>query len=130
MKYLRGERKKVISGDGFDLETKFNAFVEKLEDDGIKYSSEYQPTVGFIITYESVRVIPETVKDEYELRGEKHTCIECPHYRRPTDGRVKYTKCFVSGMNCNGGDRCCEQFYEWLSNGVLELLPIGKDVPR
>ena len=130
MKYLRGERKKVISGDGFDLETKFNSFVEKLEDDGIKYSSEYQQNVGFIITYESVRIIPETTKDEYELRGEEHSCIECPYYERPTDGRVKNTKCHMVGLLRCGGDDCCEKFYEWLANGVITPIAIGKDVPR
>lgn len=131
MRYQRGERIKVIDvRGGFELETAFNSFVAKLEEEGKKYSYEFQPSVGFIIKYEVTKEIPENLKDEYELRGEKHHCIECPFYDRPTDGRRKYTHCKLRECLSCGADNCCEEFYDLLASGQIKLVEIGKEIQR
>ena len=132
MKYLKGNRVKIIdkTENGFDMQTIYNSFVAKLEEDGCKYTDEFQPSIGFIIRYEVTKAIPETTKDEYELKGMKFHCIECPFYQRPTDGRVRYTHCGFSNSLCRADDYACDQFYEFLDSGTITPIKFGEEIER
>lgn len=121
------QKYKVIStNDAFEFETRLNSFLKSLDEKGIEYEVQTNPTAGllaFIIYRESI-VIPEGLKEEYELAGERHYCIECPFYVRPTDGRVKNTRCGLSGKLTRRDDSCCDDFYKKMEKGEIELIEV------
>ena len=124
----KGSRVKVVTAsDGFNFETKLNAFLDDLDAKGISYTYEFNhnaPHTAYI-TYDHIYTVCESVRDEYEEVGETHTCIECPYYVRPTDGRRKYTRCNKTDKLCKGDDRCCDRFYEELDKGMLQIVRVG-----
>jgi hypothetical protein len=127
MRYVTGKQVKIISGaNAFDFETKLNSVLAGLNEQGIKYELQLAPQTGLVayIVFEEEKVIPETKKDEFELGGEKHVCIECPYFVRPTDGRIKYTRCRHEEKMCWNGKDCCEWFYEELFAGRITLKEI------
>ena len=125
MLYLNGKKVKVITGaNGFDFETKVNAFLTKLAEKGTDCEVQMDPTAGFIayIHYKEQVAVPECVADEYEKVGEIFTCGECPFYVRPDDGRRRYTKC-SKGFGLKKKDsKCCTDFYDWLDRGEVTLV--------
>ena len=128
MLYRHGKQVKIITGNGaFDFESKLNAVLSDLNNRGIKYELQLNPSTGFLayVVFEDNRQIPETIAEEFELGGEKHTCIECPYFVRPTDGRRKYTKC-VYGKLRGRDSACCDEFYEQLADGKIELVEVWK----
>jgi len=75
-----------------------------------------------IIRYKDRIEIPETIEEEYELQGIRHTCGECKHYRPSFDGRVKYTECpYDTTVSCWKDRHCCEYFWRMLKNGAKML---------
>ena len=112
--------KTITAGDAFDFDNKLNSFTDSLDLKGIPYTVSVNPSAGLLafVEYEVTVNTPENAKDEYELLGERHTCIECPFYVRPTDGRVKYTKCSLQNCLTDASQACCEQFYERLKRGM------------
>ena len=127
MTFRKGQRVEIIDGiSAGDFQEKLNRKLEELDIRGIKYDMQLSPQTGFLayIVYENETRIVETIKDEFEIRGEKHTCIECPYFVRPTDGRIKYTRCGAGQGICKRDSACCEQFYEWLYHGNIELVEV------
>lgn len=129
MKYAHGKQVRIVSGTtAFDFETKLNAILSDLNEQGIKYELQMNPSTGFLayIVLDEFRTIPETTKEEFEQGGESHVCLECPFFIRPTDGRRKYTRC-PKGQGLAYADRkCCEWFYDELAKGKLELIEVWK----
>lgn len=124
-----GEKVKTIVGEtAFDFDSKLNSFTDKLDAKGIRYKLDLSVSAGLIafVIYEKQITLPECVKDEYELAGEKHNCIECPFYVRPTDGRVKNTRCPKTEKLRRANDPCCEDFYKWLDRGEIKLIEVGR----
>lgn len=122
-----GEKVKVIVSDNaFDFETKLNSFTDGLDEKGIEYEVDLTPTAGLLafVKYKVMRQVPETVKDEYDLVGERHTCIECPFYVRPTDGRRKNTRCPHSEKLTSADMMCCDDFYTMLDKGDIQLVKV------
>ena len=121
------QKYKVIStNDAFEFETRLNSFLKSLDNKGVEYEVQTNPTAGllaFIVYRESI-VIPEGLKEEYELAGERHVCIQCPFYVRPTDGRVKNTRCPVHNRLVDRGTSCCDEFYEKLEKGEIKLIEV------
>lgn len=129
MTIQRGKQVKIISGiSAEDFESKLNKELSELNASGTKYDMQLSPQTGFVayIVYEQETKVAESIKDEFELAGEKHICLECPHYILPTDGRVKYTRCMKVGGITHKDRDCCENFYEWLFNGEIELREVMK----
>lgn len=119
--------KAVTASDAFNFQTKLNAALDELNKKGISYDLQFNNTMGFCayIVYEEIIEVCETVRDEYEEVGELHTCIECPFFVRPTDGRRKYTRCPKTNKLTAGTGRCCEVFYELLDAGKIDPIQIG-----
>ena len=42
-----------------------------------------------ILSFDETTKKPETLREEYELRGEVYTCADCPHRQPITDGRKR-----------------------------------------
>lgn len=121
--------KAIMSNDAFDFETRLNSFTDSLDLKGIEYEVQLDPTAGLLafVKYKVRRQVPETIKDEYDLAGEKHTCIECPFYVRPTDGRRKNTRCPHTNRLTSADMMCCEDFYTLLDKGDIQLTNVNKD---
>lgn len=123
-----GETVKIVSGsDAFDFETKLNSVLNSLNSKGARYTMQLEPSAGLIayIRISEEISIPENVAEEYFLAGERHRCIECPFFVRPTDGRRKYTRCPVTKKLASANDACCDEFYERLDRGELKLIEVG-----
>lgn len=99
------------------FEDKVNAVLSSVNDPEIKIDGN-RPFTAYIF-YEEEKVIPETVKDEFELRGELYTCNDCPYYEPSTDGRIKYTACRYSTFRVGANTSACELFYKRLAKGEL-----------
>lgn len=131
MLHKKAKKFKAISEkDAFEFEVKINAALDALIAKGIVPDIEFNHNMGhcaYLMWTEETQ-IPENAKDEYELLGERHKCIECPYYIRPTDGRIKYTRCPVIDFKVGADNSCCEQFYEELERGIIQLVEIGKEI--
>lgn len=121
--------KTITSTDGFDFDARLNAFTDALDERGIEYEVELNPTAGLLafVKYKVRKQVPETIKDEYDLAGEKHNCIECPFYVRPTDGRRKNTRCPHTNRLTSADMFCCEDFYTLLDKGDIQLINVDTD---
>ena len=122
----------IEGANGKDFMAKMNAAFAELDSKGVKYTYQADIASGFIayIFYEQSVNIPETIKEEFEASGEKHTCIECPHFVRPQDGRRKWMRCEVNRCICRADGMCCDKFYEELFNGSIELVDPYYEVER
>lgn len=72
--------------------------------------------------------IPETVKDEFNLKDMRYLCRQCPLYDDPGDKRLKYAPC----KYCEDGktllnNECCELFYKLVKQG--EIVPDTDPLP-
>lgn len=119
--YKKSTKHKTITADnGFDFDTKLNAFTDKLDEQRVEYEVQTNPVAGFIafITYKVVREIPENKKDEHEMVGDRFYCGSCPKIAQSTDGRFKNLRCSLDGKLKHIEETpCCNAFYEWMESG-------------
>ena len=118
--------KVIKSEDAFEFESRLNGFLQSLDNSGIEYEVQTNPTAGLLafVAYKVRVQIPEGLKDEYEMAGEKHVCIQCPFYVRPTDGRVKNTRCPIHDRLVDRNSACCDMFYEKLERKEIKLVEV------
>lgn len=100
---------------------------EMLTEASAKYR-EYNPQViwnlsngcsAFLVFEEVVR-IPETIREEYEIRGEVYTCGDCPFKEPQTDGRNPHLwKCLRRPRGTDDDIKACEHFYRMLDEGRI-----------
>ena len=55
--------------------------------------------------------IPENIQDEFELRGLRYYCMDCPVYEPSTDRRVKWTRCLKADRRITPDSCACDEFY-------------------
>lgn len=87
------------------------------------YAGGKDPEVKFIdglglcasIRYFVSEQIPESIRDEYELRGEKHYCCECPYFVLPEDRRIRRVLCERKNRT-DASSGACDIFYEEVLN--------------
>lgn len=124
MIYSSGKKAKIIvAGTAEEFERKLNRELEAMEKARTKYELQFNHNMGFCayIVAEHQVQIPETIGEEFEIAGERHTCVECPFWVHPTKGNVKYTKCEKTPGIHGAKSPCCETFYEMLFNGEIEI---------
>lgn len=73
------------------------------------------------ISWREEVTIPENARDEYELKGEKYHCCDCPFFVLSQDRRVKYTTCGCDVHSTYYERPACEEFYEKLKRGEIVL---------
>ena len=84
------------------------------------------PFMCATVRYFLEATIPETLADEYELRGERHRCMECPFFSLPKDRRIKLVKCQRTGRLVEAPTSACELYYNMLE---LEGTNEAKQIP-
>ena len=103
-----------------------NAKLAALEKTRSKYELQFNHQLGlcaYLVIDKTIQV-PETIAEEFEIAGETHTCLDCPFWRHPKDGRVKYTRCEITPGIHGASSPACDAFYEKLFKGEIE---IGKE---
>lgn len=124
--------KTIKSDDPFDFDSRLNSFLKSLDAKGISYDVQTNPTAGLLafVTWKETICVAESVAEEYSLAGERHTCSECPFYVRPTDGRVKNTRCPKAHRLTSKDMNCCDSFYEMMDKGEIQLVDLDAEIER
>ena len=113
------QQRTVIAATAAEWDAKVNAALRELMADTKKAPTIERSMEGgqhvAIIEYYVVVEKPENAADRAHLRGEYHTCDECPHLVKVDDKRVKNLMCDngqrVIACKC---DDACPWFYERL----------------
>lgn len=125
MKYQYFPQVKVVSATtGEEFERRMNEALADLAGRGRKFEVTFNLNQGHCayVQYDECREVPETVAEEYRLRGEIYSCINCPNYKPSMDGRTKYSRCDYMSERTYGTREACEWFYKKVAKG--EISPI------
>ena len=126
MKYRTGKKVRVVTAStGEEFERHLNEVLTEINAERRSMEIVYNTNVSghcAYITYDHTENVPETPKEEYELRGERYFCKECPHYVPSMDGRTTRSMCPWLNERVAASSDCCEWFYRALMKG--EVKPI------
>ena len=101
-----------------EFDRKFNKAVKQLEDVELKWDTA--PMCVHLLYKETVQ-IPETLAEEFGLRGEHYFCKDCPAFKRGKNKRCKSVGCKYSPYGTAAEfNPACEYFYKQLLNGKWE----------
>lgn len=97
-------------------------FLEEIRLKNPEVQRFYDAAIGHCayVEWEEKICEPENAKDEYELKGIKYCCGECPMFVLQKDKRVKRSI-------CNKGERtwydksACNELYELIKEGKIEI---------
>lgn len=116
MKEKRKRKFRVIhKPDAETFEEALNVAMDELSDAVVTFDQNL-PFLAYV-QYTEYQYMPESVRDVYELRGEKHVCAECQYFVAPTDKRVKKVFCQL-GEYTRASSDACEIFYKELNKEV------------
>ena len=73
------------------------------------------------IMYTETVTIPEDIRDEYELKGIRYICGDCPWFRPSPDRRIKYTTCDRGEYRTTYNTAACLALYKAVDNGEVKL---------
>ncbi len=117
MKTKKTKRVRVVDGaDAAQFEERLNDVLGEIESPEITFDRN-RPFLAYV-TYTETVEIPTTIREAYEMRGETHTCKECPYFEKQTDRRRKYSICDL-GEHCTAESDACDLFYKMLNSGTL-----------
>ena len=121
----------IVQGDtAQQLTDQLNAELVRLQDKN--------PTVSFEgliarIQYTEKETIPETLAEEYEAKGIRLTCEDCPYFcpAIKADGtqdlRAKWGGCpWAEYGRAKKSARVCDKLFELINNGEVKLCINGK----
>lgn len=119
MRYITKKRIKVIhqeTAEGFERE--MNSAYASIKGN---VRTVFNMAQGFCayLTYEEDEAIPENIRDEYILNGERFRCFECPFYVPPEDKRRRHGSCKLKAATAPDDDACLH-FYKQYSLGNIE----------
>lgn len=129
MKTLKRTQMQIFEGETMkDLEQNFNRTMEWVSKTAEKYE---QPVVdiaalrGYVIYTEYVRV-PESIRDQLDLAGERVTCGQCSKFQPEKYGNGS---CELCRGTLRRNDECCDKLFEawaagdcWLAGREEEKL--------
>lgn len=108
-----------------EFDTNFNQIIEDLTEQGFDYKVEMNMNAGLVAhifyQFHEVKQIPETVKDEFVLRGEVYVCGQCPYYMPIKDRRRGGAPCMYSEFNVQPNSGACEVFYKRFVQGIIDI---------
>ena len=119
----------VLESDPSRFDEKYNAIMTELAEAGalVQKPQPYRDNDGLfcaVINYTVTTVQYDDIREQYEDRGERYYCTNCPHYRRDLDGRWRGGFCHIK-RRIDPGAAACLAFYEELAAG--EIDPIKED---
>lgn len=113
MKIKRYQRIEVVSESSASIfQDKLNELYLKLE--GVKFEQTlYNNQNGFTayVVFEEIEQIAETLEDEYEIKGIKFTCADCPYFEE--EGRFDGRCDFCRGR-LRRTDKVCNAFWQYM----------------
>ena len=109
----------IESHDAEEVTERLNALLKEYRNSNVKYERGFDASVGHFVTVEWTEetIIPETIRDEFYLRGELHHCGECPKFQVNSDKRCKYCYC-DTGLKVWYEREACEELYKGLQEGT------------
>ena len=132
MKYKTGKRVRVVTAStGSEFETLLNDTLREIAGGRRSFEIVYNTNISghcAYITYDHTEEIPESPKEECELRGVRFYCRECPHYIPSMDGRTTRSMCPFLNERVTATTDCCEWFYRAYVKG--EVKPIETEFYR
>ena len=124
MRYATLKQTKIIQGSTADeFQDRLNKALEEVAQNTSKYELLFNNNAGLCayVVYEVRKEYAETIADEYELKGMKFHCSDCPMYVLAKDKRVLYTTCKRGVRGCKANGDACDWLYEELEKGGIEL---------
>lgn len=120
----RTEIKVIEAKSGAEFESLMNNALRDVSSHNSKYQIHWNLSMGHCayIEYAYTEKIPETLMDEYALRGEVYYCGNCPKFYPSTDGRSRAGQCLYG--KCNKpipSDKACKHFYQKIDSGEWEI---------
>ena len=100
----------ISENNAADFEERMNESLRHLSDPEIKLYDNSPYTA--VILYKVTRNIPEDILELFELvEGQRHNCIECPHFVKSDDKRKKWGSCALNAQPTRMDSRACEDYY-------------------
>lgn len=92
------------------------------EHDNVDVVTGFDSSIGHYahIRWMEEVVIPESVADEFHLKGIRYVCGECPFFILQQDRRIKHTVC-NKGSRTTYDHPACECLYEMVKKGEIEI---------
>ena len=115
---IRTKMKTIQASTAEEFDKLFNKANEELTDVELRWDSS--PMCVHLL-YKEKKLVPETLAEEFELRGERYHCINCPYFKRGKDKRCRAVGCKYSPYGTVAEyNAACEYFYKQLINGKIE----------
>ena len=122
---MKEKRKKhwigIESQNFFEFLQIIDEHVKQHDDVKVDYWSK-EPPFRAVLEWTEVDMVPETIRDEFELAGEIYHCIDCPHLDMTNywKSKKKYP-CKYSTYGMTFTTSCaCEVFYKGLMRGEIK----------
>ena len=115
MKYLRHYEQKTIKANcPEDFDAEMNIIYQKAAQSGKEPEVHFFDGMGFCasVKYYISANLPETLSEEYELRGEGEHCKTCPYFEPLKDKRFKFSTCAKTENRVCADSPSCDIFYK------------------
>lgn len=101
-----------------EFDREFNKFSESVNGE---MDLKWDPSPMCVhLLYTEEKLVPETLAEEFELRGEKYYCKDCPFFKRGKNKRCKSIGCKYSPYGTAAEfNPACEYFFKQLVNGKI-----------
>lgn len=90
-----------------EFEARVNRILAEISEPELTFPD--QPFTAYILGVEWERV-PETLADDFTLRGESYNCGECPYFVRANDLRRRWHTCGFSHTPTREDTPACDDF--------------------
>ena len=109
----------IKKGKPEDIDREINAIFElpNLISHRLTYLND--PIMFAAIEYTTETVLYESMKEEYESRGEIYYCDECPYIKPIEDRRHRYHECRCG--TTSPSRKACKLFYDELAKGEITI---------
>lgn len=123
MLYERQKKIRVVeANDAAEFEAEFNAALAELTrwKPEVTMNTQRGTHCAYIMYNEETKV-PEDTRDEYELKGIRFICGDCPWFRPSPDRRIKYTTCARGEYRTTYNTAACNALYKAVDSGEVEI---------
>ena len=120
MRYIRQYFQQTVQAEtSAEFDALVNDIYKKAALGGKDPEIHFFDTRGFCATvkYFMSTEIPETISEEYQLKGIRCNCSDCPLYFPSEDKRVKYVRCDHVSHRVDAETNACDYFYQTFMEG-------------